>query len=66
MVAGDIGTLAALTENCHQVKRINVGGLHQRPGRSERLYRGLVWLAKMDLVRIAPPETRLPLTPYEP
>jgi mannose/fructose/N-acetylgalactosamine-specific phosphotransferase system component IIB len=37
VVAGDIATLAALTENCHQVKRINVGGLHQRPGRSERL-----------------------------
>jgi hypothetical protein len=28
------------------------------PGRSDRLYRGLVWMAKMDLVRIAPPETR--------
>jgi hypothetical protein len=27
------------------------------PGRSERLYRGLVWMAKMDLVRIAPPAT---------
>jgi hypothetical protein len=25
------------------------------PGRSERLYRGLVWMAKMDLVRITPP-----------
>ena len=25
------------------------------PRRSERLYRGLVWMAKMDLVRIAPP-----------
>jgi PTS system mannose-specific IIB component/fructoselysine and glucoselysine-specific PTS system IIB component len=37
VVAGDIATLAALTENCHQVKRINVGGLHQRPGRRERL-----------------------------
>jgi hypothetical protein len=24
------------------------------PGRSDRLYRGLVWMAKMDLVRIAP------------
>jgi starch synthase len=28
------------------------------PGRGDRLYRGLVWMAKMDLVRIAPPETR--------
>jgi hypothetical protein len=25
------------------------------PGRSDRLYRGFVWMAKMDLVRIAPP-----------
>ena len=25
------------------------------PGRGERLYRGFVWMAKMDLVRIAPP-----------
>jgi PTS system mannose-specific IIB component/fructoselysine and glucoselysine-specific PTS system IIB component len=37
VVAGDVATLAALTENCLQVKRINVGGVHQRPGRSERL-----------------------------
>ena len=37
VVAGDVGTLAALSENGHRVKRINVGGIHQRPGRSERL-----------------------------
>ncbi len=37
VIAGDIATLAALTENCHRVTRINVGGLHARPGRSERL-----------------------------
>jgi mannose/fructose/N-acetylgalactosamine-specific phosphotransferase system component IIB len=37
LVAGDVGTLAALTENGDQVKRINVGGIHQRPGRRERL-----------------------------
>jgi hypothetical protein len=29
-------------------------------GRSERLYRGLVWMAKMDLVRIAPPAETKP------
>src|SRR5712671_467032 len=29
------------------------------PGRSERLYRGLIWMAKMDLVRIAPPQTSI-------
>jgi len=34
---GDIGTLAALSVDSHQVKRINVGGIHHRPGRSERL-----------------------------
>jgi len=28
-------------------------------GRTDRLYRGLVWLAKMDLVRIAPPQTSI-------
>ena len=37
VVAGDIGTMVALTENCHQVRRISVGGVHQRPGRTERL-----------------------------
>jgi hypothetical protein len=36
---------------------MKAGELAERvaPGRSERLYRGLVWMAKMDLVRIAPP-----------
>lgn len=37
VVAGDIETIAALTENSQHVKKINVGGIHQRPGRSERL-----------------------------
>jgi PTS system mannose-specific IIB component/fructoselysine and glucoselysine-specific PTS system IIB component len=37
LVAGDIDTLAALTANSHRVGRVNVGGLHHRPGRSERL-----------------------------
>src|SRR5678816_2151929 len=37
VVAGDIETIAMLTENYPQVRRINVGGIHQRPGRSERL-----------------------------
>jgi D-glucosaminate PTS system EIIB component len=37
VVAGDIGTLAALAENRELVKRINLGGIHQRPGRTERL-----------------------------
>jgi len=31
-------------------------------GRTDRLYRGLVWLAKMDLVRIAPPTATSPET----
>ncbi|HEV2750600.1 MAG TPA: PTS sugar transporter subunit IIB [Gemmatimonadales bacterium] len=37
LVAGDVGTLAALTGNGHGVSRVNLGGLHHRPGRSERL-----------------------------
>ena len=37
LVAGDIDTLAALSGNSHGVARINVGGLHSRPGRSARL-----------------------------
>ena len=37
LVSGEIGTLAALTGNGGRVRRVNVGGLHHRPGRSERL-----------------------------
>jgi mannose/fructose/N-acetylgalactosamine-specific phosphotransferase system component IIB len=37
LVAGDIETLAALTADSHRVSRVNVGGVHHRPGRSERL-----------------------------
>lgn len=37
LVSGEIDTLAALTGNSHHMRRVNVGGLHHRPGRSERL-----------------------------
>ena len=37
LVAGDIDTLATLTANSHGLSCVNVGGLHHRPGRSERL-----------------------------
>ncbi len=37
LVAGDIDTLAALSNDSHRVARINLGGLHHRPGRSPRL-----------------------------
>jgi mannose/fructose/N-acetylgalactosamine-specific phosphotransferase system component IIB len=37
LVAGDIDTLAALSGNSHRIARINLGGLHYRPGRSARL-----------------------------
>ncbi|HEU5262606.1 MAG TPA: PTS sugar transporter subunit IIB [Gemmatimonadales bacterium] len=36
VLAGTISTMAALCAD-HRVKRINVGGLHHQPGRSERL-----------------------------
>ena len=37
VVAADIGSMAALTANCQRVKRITVGGVHHRPGRTQRL-----------------------------
>ena len=37
LVAGDIDTLATLTANSHGLSRVNVGSMHHRPGRSERL-----------------------------
>ena len=37
LVSGDIDTLAALCGGNHGMRRVNVGGLHHRPGRSERL-----------------------------
>jgi mannose/fructose/N-acetylgalactosamine-specific phosphotransferase system component IIB len=37
VLAPDVGTIAALTTNCHRVTRVNIGGIHHRPGRTERL-----------------------------
>ncbi|HEX9283296.1 MAG TPA: PTS sugar transporter subunit IIB [Gemmatimonadales bacterium] len=37
LIAGDIDTVLALSANSHRVSRVNVGGIHHRPGRSERL-----------------------------
>lgn len=37
LLVGDIDTAAALCANCHVVTRLNVGGIHYRAGRSERL-----------------------------
>lgn len=37
LLVGDIDTIARLASNSHRLRRINVGGLHHRPGRSERL-----------------------------
>jgi len=37
LLAGDISTMAALCADSGRVQRINVGGLHHQPGRSERL-----------------------------
>ncbi len=36
LLAGDIDTMVALCANC-RVQRVNVGGIHHRTGRSERL-----------------------------
>src|SRR2546427_112594 len=37
LVSGEIDTLAALSGNGHPVRRVNLGGVHHPPGRSERL-----------------------------
>jgi len=37
LVSAEIDTLAALAVDGHQISRVNVGGLHHRPGRTERL-----------------------------
>ncbi|MBI1967483.1 MAG: PTS sugar transporter subunit IIB [Gemmatimonadetes bacterium] len=37
LLVGDIDTATALCANAPQVKRLNVGGIHHRPGRTERL-----------------------------
>ncbi|HVH66474.1 MAG TPA: PTS sugar transporter subunit IIB [Gemmatimonadales bacterium] len=37
LVSGDIDGLAVLSGGNHGMRRVNVGGLHHRPGRSERL-----------------------------
>lgn len=37
LLVGDIDTAVALTERAPQVRRINVGGVHHRTGRRERL-----------------------------
>ncbi len=37
LVAGDIAALARLAGNGGRVERVNVGGVHHRPGRTERL-----------------------------
>lgn len=37
LLTGDIATIAKLALDSHRLTAINVGGLHSRPGRSERL-----------------------------
>ena len=37
LLTGDVETMAALCANGGPIHRVNVGGVHHRPGRSERL-----------------------------
>lgn len=50
LLAGDIDTVAALCANSHHVKRINVGGIHHRTGRTERLR--YVYLTATEAVKL--------------
>jgi hypothetical protein len=55
----DLGDMTAAVRHLAAAGRLPAAELAElvAPGRSERLYRGLVWMAKMDLVRITPPAT---------
>jgi PTS system mannose-specific IIB component/fructoselysine and glucoselysine-specific PTS system IIB component len=37
LLTGDIDTMAAISADSSGVRRVNIGGLHHRPGRRERL-----------------------------
>lgn len=37
LLTGDIGTMAALCAATHDITQVNLGGMHHRPGRVERL-----------------------------
>jgi hypothetical protein len=58
-----MAVLPALADMIAVVRRLTADGAMPAgklaeavaPGRSDRLYGGLVWMAKMDLVRIVPP-----------
>ena len=56
----ELGDLTAVVRHLAAAGPMQAGALAElaAPGRSERLYRGLVWMAKMDLVRITPPAAR--------
>jgi glycosyltransferase involved in cell wall biosynthesis len=58
----DLGDMTAAIRHLAAAGPMKAAELAEQaaPGRSERLYRGLVWLAKMDLVRIAPPAEAKP------
>jgi PTS system mannose-specific IIB component/fructoselysine and glucoselysine-specific PTS system IIB component len=37
LLTGDIATMARLVEATGDIRRVNVGGIHHRPGRTQRL-----------------------------
>jgi PTS system mannose-specific IIB component/fructoselysine and glucoselysine-specific PTS system IIB component len=37
LLTGDIGTMTRLVESTDDIHRVNVGGIHHRPGRTQRL-----------------------------
>jgi hypothetical protein len=61
----DLGDMTAAVRHLAAAGRLQVAELVElvAPGRGERLYRGLVWMAKMDLVRIMPPATEAKAKP---
>lgn len=50
LLMGDLATAQQLCARCRQVRQLNIGGIHHRAGRSERLR--FVYLAEAELARL--------------
>ena len=50
VLMGDLDTAAAMCRRCPQVRRLNVGGIHHRPGRIERIR--YVYLTDVEAVKL--------------
>lgn len=50
VLMGDVDTAAALCDRCPQVRQLNIGGIHHRAGRTERLR--YVYLTDLEAAKL--------------